>query len=85
MAEQETTPAETSEAAKAEGPKVRIDGTEYAVADLSETARAQVQSLRFVDNEIQRLNALLATINTARNAYLVALKEAIAVEEGQND
>jgi hypothetical protein len=54
---------------------VRIDGTDYKVSDLSEEARAQVQSLRFVEAELQRLNAQIAVCNTAKNAYMRALKE----------
>ena len=51
-----------------------IDSVEYNVADLSEAARAQVVNVRVTDDEIQRLNRLLAIAQTARTAYANALK-----------
>jgi hypothetical protein len=51
-----------------------IDNVEYNVADLSEAARAQVVNVRVTDEEIQRLNRLLAIAQTARTAYANALK-----------
>ncbi|MDP1541590.1 MAG: DUF6447 family protein [Polycyclovorans sp.] len=51
-----------------------IDNVEYNVADLSEAARAQVVNVRVTDDEIQRLNRLLAIAQTARTAYANALK-----------
>lgn len=51
-----------------------IDNAEYNVADLSEAARAQVVNVRVTDDEIQRLNRLLAIAQTARTAYANALK-----------
>jgi hypothetical protein len=77
MAEQEAA------AAQGAAPMVRIDGKDYSMENLSEDARAQVVSLRFVEAEIARLNASLAMANTARNAYLRALKDAMDAAEGQ--
>jgi len=54
---------------------VRINDKNYAIADLSEEAKAQLTNLRFTDAEIKRLNALLAVTQTARNAYLRALAD----------
>lgn len=51
-----------------------IDNVAYNVADLSEAARAQIVNLRVTDDEIQRLNRLLAISQTARTAYANALK-----------
>ncbi|MEC8850326.1 MAG: hypothetical protein VYB93_13810 [Pseudomonadota bacterium] len=51
-----------------------IDNVEYNVADLSEAARAQVVNVRVTDDEILRLNRLLAIAQTARTAYANALK-----------
>ena len=69
------------EIATPEGAIVKIDGVEHKMDDLNETARAQVQSLRFVDAELARLNAQIAVANTARNAYLRALREAVTTPE----
>jgi len=52
---------------------IAIDGTEYKVSELSDNAKAQIQSIQFADAEITRLNRLLALTQTARNAYLQAL------------
>jgi len=62
-------------------PKVTIDGQEYLLSDLSDDAKAQLQSLQFVETEIRRLNALLAISGTARMAYQNALKEALPKQE----
>jgi hypothetical protein len=54
---------------------VTIDGVEYERADLSEEALAQLQSIEFVDSEIARLQAHVAAMQTARNAYASALSQ----------
>lgn len=59
--------------AKATEQTVKINDTEYKLADLSEEAKAQLTSLQVTDNEIQRLDMKLAITKTARNAYLTAL------------
>jgi len=56
-------------------PKISIDGVEYLLNDLSAEAKAQIQSLQFVEAEIGRLNAQIAIASTARNAYQSALKD----------
>ena len=56
-------------------PKVKIDEKEYELDDLSDDAKAQLASLNFVNNELVRLNATLATYQTARIAYSRALKQ----------
>ncbi|MCK5899015.1 MAG: hypothetical protein KAG06_08090 [Methylococcales bacterium] len=58
--------------------KVSIDDVEYIYDDLSDEAKAQIQSIQFADNEIARLNAQLAIANTAKIAYQNALKEVLA-------
>jgi len=54
--------------------KINVNDTEYNMADLSDKAKIQVQNLRFSDAEIKRLNAQLALVQTARNAYIKALE-----------
>lgn len=63
-----------------EEAKISIDGVEYKLADLSDDAKAQIQSLQFVEGEIARLNAQAAVFNTAKIAYQTALKELLAEE-----
>lgn len=55
--------------------KVSIDGNEYALADLSSDAQAQVQSLKFVEAELARTKAMVAVLSTAKAGYQRALKE----------
>jgi len=58
-----------------EDVKITIDNVEYLFNDLSDEAKAQIQSIQFVDQEIARLNAQVAIANTAKIAYQNALKE----------
>lgn len=50
-----------------------INGQSYDLDKLSATAQAQVNNLSFVEREIQHLNAQLAVLNTARQAYINTL------------
>lgn len=52
---------------------LNINGKEYDLDTLSETARGQAQSISFVDEELKRLQSQIAVCNTARNAYLRVL------------
>jgi len=61
--------------------KVTIDDKEYETDDLSENARGQLASLQFVNVEIPRLEAKLAAMQTAANAYSVALGDALKAED----
>jgi len=56
-------------------PNITIDGVEYDREDMSEEAQAQLQSIEFVDAEIARLQAHVAAMQTARNAYANALSQ----------
>ena len=60
-----------------ENQTITIDGTEYKVADLSESARSQVVNLRVTDAEIEKLKQQLAIYQTARTAYANALQQAL--------
>ena len=53
---------------------LNIDGHEYALDSLSDEAKAQLASLQFVEQELMRLQGQVAALQTARNAYLAALK-----------
>jgi hypothetical protein len=56
-------------------PKIIIDGKEYLIDDLSESAKNQLGSLRATNAEITRLEMLLAMLKTASMAYARAAKE----------
>ena len=53
---------------------IKIDDVEYDSDNLSETAKAQVVSLQFVQSEINRLKSQLAVYQTAASGYQTALK-----------
>lgn len=61
--------------AKDKSKTVTIDGREFNLDDLSESARNQLLNLRVTDQEVQRLNQQLAIAQTARTAYANALKK----------
>jgi hypothetical protein len=56
---------------------VTIDNKDYDLDSLSDEAKAQLQMLQFADQEIVRLNAQLAVVQTARLAYSNALLAAL--------
>lgn len=78
-ASEETTVEET--AAAPNPGTITIDGKEMAIADLSDDAKAQIQSLRFVEAEMQRLQARAAILNTAKQAYANNLKTMLTANE----
>ena len=56
---------------------ITIDNPEYDLDSLSDDAKSQLQMLQFSDQEISRLNAQLAIVQTARMAYSKALMAAL--------
>ncbi|MEG0084412.1 MAG: DUF6447 family protein [Massilia sp.] len=58
---------------------IQIDNNTYELDSLSDDAKAQLQSIRFVDQELARLQAQVAAMQTARIAYLNALKAVLPV------
>jgi hypothetical protein len=57
--------------------QITIDNRDYDLDDLSDDAKAQLQSLQFVDSELARLQAQAAVLQTARVAYSKALQAAL--------
>lgn len=55
-------------------PLLDLDGKQYPISSLSEQARAQVGNVQAADQEIARLRVQLALAQTARTAYLQALR-----------
>ena len=58
-------------------PIIKIDNVDYDTDTLSNDARAQLISMQFCDQELQRLQAQAAAIQTARIAYAKALQGAL--------
>jgi hypothetical protein len=56
---------------------IKIDNIDYDTDKLSDEAKAQLMSLQFCDQELQRLQAQAAAIQTARMAYSKALQAAL--------
>jgi hypothetical protein len=56
---------------------ITIDNNQYEFESLTEEAKAQLLSLQFVDQELQRLQAQVAAFQTARQAYAKALQAAL--------
>jgi len=54
--------------------KIKIDDVEYDTEDMSDNAKAQVASLQFNEAHMNRLRNELAIADTAKIAYVNALK-----------
>lgn len=56
---------------------IKIDNVDYDTNTLSEEAKAQLMSMQFCDQELARLQAQAAALQTARQAYAKVLKDAL--------
>lgn len=55
-------------------PKLTVDNVEYNTEDLSDNGKAQLASLQFLEVQLSKLRSEIAVYQTAKNAYLQALK-----------
>ena len=55
-------------------PKVTIDGIEYNTEDLTDNGKAQLGSLQFLEVQMRKIKSEISVYQTARNAYVAALK-----------
>ena len=62
------------EGTTSDGEIINVDGVEYSTEDLNNEAKAVVESLRFVEQEIVQTQARVAVLNTAKSAYINSLK-----------
>lgn len=62
-------------------PKITIDEIEYNTEDLTDSGRAQLANLQFLEGQMQKIRKEIAVYQTAQKVYAQALKVAIA-EEG---
>jgi len=60
---------------------ITIDGKEYDLETLSDAAKGQLQSVQVVDRKIADVQAELAILQTARNAYVNGLKAELPADE----
>ena len=58
---------------------IKIDNIDYDTDKLSGEAKAQLASIQFCDQELQRLQAQAAAYQTARMAYAKDLQSALPV------
>lgn len=66
---------------KKEKQKVVIDGTDYLLDDLPDTAKAQLVNIQFVDSQLEQLQNEWAISDTARMGYTAALKKELSETE----
>ena len=55
-------------------PKITVDGINYNTEDLTDNGKAQLASLQFLEVQMKKLNNEISVYQTARNAYVAALK-----------
>jgi hypothetical protein len=58
---------------------IKIDNKDYDLDKLSDNAKAQLVSMQFCDQELARLQAQAAALQTARLAYSKALQAALPI------
>ena len=58
-------------------PNIKIDNKEYDLDTLSDECKAQLASLQFVEQELSRLQAQAAVLQTARVAYAKGVQAAL--------
>jgi hypothetical protein len=55
-------------------PKITVDDIEYNTEDLTDNGKAQLASLQFLEVQMKKLQNEISVYQTARNAYVAALK-----------
>ena len=65
--------------------KFNIDGVDYQVDSLSQAGQAQLRSLQFTETQLQKLRNEVAVFETARGAYIAALKAELARSGGGSE
>ena len=58
-------------------PIIKIDNQDYELDQLSAEAKAQLGAIQFCDQELARMQMHIAALQTAKNAYLQALKASL--------
>lgn len=61
-------------------PKITVDGIEYNSEDLSDNGKAQLASLQFLQIQMDKLKSEIAVYQTARSAYVNALKLELGID-----
>ena len=59
-------------------PKITVDDVDYNSEDLTDNGKAQLASLQFLEVQMRKLQNEISVYQTARNAYVAALKAELA-------
>ena len=70
-------------AEKVKENKLIIDSVEYSLDNLSESGKASLNSIKFIEKQLQQLNNEIAVADTARIGYSNALKH--EMEKSKSD
>lgn len=62
--------------------KIKLDGKEYDIEDLSNNAKSTFELLQFVTERIQELNNMNALLQRAKNSYVASLKKEMLTTKG---
>jgi hypothetical protein len=60
-------------------PKITIDEIDYNTEDLTDNGKAQLASLQFLEVQMKKLQNEISVYQTARNAYVSALKSELKI------
>ena len=63
-------------------PKITVDGIDYNTEDLTDNGKAQLASLQFLEVQMNKLKSEIAVYQTARAAYVAALKAELEGGDG---
>lgn len=58
-------------------PKITVDEVEYNTEDLTETGKATLASLQFLEGQMQKMRNEIAVYRMAQLSYVAALKAEI--------
>jgi Arc/MetJ family transcription regulator len=61
-------------------PTLSVDGKDYDPETLSDNARTIIRNIQFCDQEVQQMRMRSAALQTARQAYVNALKRELEGE-----
>lgn len=64
-------------------PKINVDGVEYNTEDLSDNGKAQLASLQFLEVQLSKIKKEIAVYQTAKAAYMAALKAELENEASE--
>jgi hypothetical protein len=60
-------------------PKITIDEIDYNTENLTDNGKAQLASLQFLEVQMKKLQNEISVYQTARNAYISALKSELKI------